>query len=247
MANKKKKKKKNPPSQINNKAAAAKSKKAAVQDEVVSDTVGAPAKKKVTAKKKAVTPAPKKKGISATAQWALIGLAGFAILFVFVLLPAITDAADDGGAGNVTTAAFDLPVLDDQDNEANRVRISDFDGTPTVVNFFASWCDACEEELPAFRNTALALEGEVDFIFVNSNETGNWEPMAERTGIRDGFVLAQDIQGLSRNGLYRSLGGTGGMPITAFYDASGNLVDTAFFPFNESQLNQQLNALGLSG
>ena len=158
-----------------------------------------------------------------------------------------TDAADDGGPGNVTTAAFDLPVLDDQDNPDNRVRISDFDGTPTVVNFFASWCTACEDELPAFRDTALALEGEVDFIFVNSNETGDWEPMAERTGIRDGFVIAQDIQGLSGNGLYRSLGGTNAMPITAFYDGNGNLVDTAFFPFNESQLNQQLGALGFTG
>ena len=241
---KKKKKKKNPPVQ-NQKAAAAK-KKAVVQDEVVAEKIDTPPKKNVAAKKKAA-PAPKKKGLSATAQWALIGLAGAAILFVFVLLPAITDTADDGGAGNVTTAAFDLPVLDDQDNEDNRVRIEDFSGTPTVVNFFASWCDACEDELPAFRDTARDLEGEVDFIFVNSNETGNWEPMAERTGIRDGFVLAQDIQGLSRNGLYRSLGGTGGMPITAFYDGNGNLVDTVFAPFNESQLNAQLNGLGLVG
>ena len=246
MAQKKKKKKKNPPSQINNKAAAAKSKKPVAETQDAPEQIDAPPKKTVAAKKK-VAPAPKKKGLSATAQWALIGLVGAVILGVFVLLPAITDAADDGGPGNVTTAAFDLPVLDDQDNPDNRVRISDFDGTPTVVNFFASWCTACEDELPAFRDTALALEGEVDFIFVNSNETGDWEPMAERTGIRDGFVIAQDIQGLSGNGLYRSLGGTNAMPITAFYDGNGNLVDTAFFPFNESQLNQQLGALGFTG
>ena len=244
MANKKKKKK-NPPSQVNKAAAQAKAKaKADVQDAPAAEKIAAPAKKNVAARKSA--PAPKKKGLGATAQWALIGLAGAAILFVFVLLPAITDAADDGGPGDVTAQGFDLPVLDDQDNLDNRVRISDFEGTPTVVNFFASWCTACEDELPAFRDTALALEGEVDFIFVNSNETGDWEPMAERTGIREGFTIAQDIQGLSRNGLYRSLGGTNAMPITAFYDASGNLIDTAFFPFNEAQLNAQLDSLGLT-
>lgn len=242
MANKKKKKK-NPPSQVNKAAAEAKA-KARIQDAPVEGKVSAPPKKNVAARKAA--PAPKKKGLSATAQWAIIGLAGAAILFVFVLLPPITDAADDGGPGDVTVQAFDLPVLDDQDNPDNRVRISDFDGTPTVVNFFASWCTACEDELPAFRDTALALEGEVDFIFVNSNESGNWEPMAERTGIREGFTIAQDIQGLSRNGLYRSLGGTNAMPITAFYDANGNLVDTVFAPFNESQLNAQIDALGFT-
>ena len=114
MAQKKKKKKKNPPSQINNKAAAAKSKKPVAETQDAPEKIDAPPKKTVAAKKKSV-PAPKKKGLSATAQWALIGLVGAVILGVFVLLPAITDAADDGGPGNVTTAAFDLPVLDDQD------------------------------------------------------------------------------------------------------------------------------------
>jgi|GEM_PF-940556 len=250
MANKKKKKKQNPPSQINNKAAQAK-KKAVVADAPVSEAASVPKPEKAAAPKKKAVPAQrrstaKKKGLSAQAQWALIGLAGFAILGFFVLLPAITDAADDGGPGDVTVAAFDLPVLDDQDNPDNRVRIADFEGTPTVVNFFASWCTACDEELPAFREVANDLEGEVDFIFVNSNETGDWEPMAERNGIRDEFILAQDIQGLSRNGLYRSLGGTGGMPITAFYDANGNLVETAFLPFNQAQLENQLAAFGFT-
>ena len=120
---------------------------------------------------------------------------------------------------------------------------ADFEGTPTVVNFFASWCTACDEELPDFRVTANALEGEVDFIFVNSNETGDWSPMAERNEIF-GFPLAKDIQGISRNGLYRDLGGTGGMPITAFYDANGNLVQTALTAFNSDTLNAQLASLG---
>ena len=253
MANKKKNKNKNrkkkPPAAGNQakkvvadteeETAAATKKPTAPQKETV-------AAKKQTAAARKSTPAPKKKGLSANAQWGLIGLVGFAILGFFVLLPAITDAADDGGPGVVAAESFDLPVLDDQDNLDNRIRLADFEGTPTVVNFFASWCTACDEELPAFRETALALEGEVDFIFVNSNESGDWEPMAERNEIREGFPLAQDIQGLARNGLYRSLGGTGGMPITAFYDANGDLINTAFLPFNEAQLEAELARLGFT-
>ena len=111
------------------------------------------------------------------------------------------------------------------------------------MNFFASWCTACDDELPAFRDTALGLEGEVDFVFVNSNETGGWEDMAERNEITQ-FTLVQDIEGTRRNGLYRSLRGTGSMPITAFYDADGNLVDVAMTAFSESALQQRLSLLG---
>ncbi len=186
--------------------------------------------------------ATKKKGMSAGAQWGI--LIGIGVLIVgAIVFNGVRDAADDGGEGVVTAEAFDLPNLEDDDNPDSRIRLADFEGTPTVVNFFASWCTACDDELPDFRETALALEGQVDFIFVNSNETGNWEPMAERNEIL-GFPLAKDVQGISRNGLYRDLGGTGGMPITAFYDADGNLVQTALTAFNEATLNTQLRRLG---
>ncbi len=205
-----------------------------------------PASKKTAAKKAATNKRapvpPKKKGLSARAQWGLIIGVGVLIIGVMVL-NGIRDAVDDGGDGVVAAESFDLPALDDDDNPENRVRLSDFDGRPTVVNFFASWCATCDEELPAFRDAALALDGEVDFIFVNSQETGNWRPMAERNGIDD-LIIAKDIKGIRRNGLYRSLGGPGGMPITAFYDADGNLVDTAFTAFSSSTLNRQLQALG---
>jgi thiol-disulfide isomerase/thioredoxin len=186
---------------------------------------------------------PQKKGLSAQAQWGLI--IGIGVLIVGVLVfNGVRDAADDGGDGIVTATGWDLPALDDDENPDNRIRIDDFSGTPTVVNFFASWCTACDDELPDFRDTAIALEGEVDFIFVNSNETGNWKPMAERNDI-DTFTLAKDIQGTARNGLYRSLRGTGGMPMTAFYDADGNLVDAVLTAMNAQSLNARLAALGL--
>ncbi|CAN5898397.1 hypothetical protein BH23ACT10_BH23ACT10_03550 [soil metagenome] len=122
--------------------------------------------------------------------------------------------------------------------------MADFDGTPTVVNFFASWCTACDAELPEFRETAQALEGQVDFVFVNSNETGDWRPMAQRHELID-FPLAADTGGTRRNGLYRALRGPGGMPITAFYDADGALVDTAFGALVSGQLSARLAQLGL--
>lgn len=201
-----------------------------------------PASKQPPSTKRARAVPSKKKGLSARAQWGLIIGAGVLIIGAMVL-NGVRDAVDDGGDGIVTAEGFDLPALDDDDNPNNRIRLADFDGRPTVVNFFASWCTTCDAELPAFRDAANTLEGEVDFIFVNSQETGNWRPMAERNGI-DHLTIAKDIKGIRRNGLYRSLGGPGGMPITAFYDADGRLVETAFTAFNSATLDGQLRALG---
>lgn len=184
----------------------------------------------------------KSSGMSARAQWGII--IGIGVLIVGALIfNGVRDAVDDGGDGVVDAASWDLPALDQNENPDGRVRLADFAGTPTVVNFFASWCDACDEELPDFRETALALEGQVDFVFVNSNERGNWRPMAERNEIEQ-FPLVQDIQGTARNGLYRQLRGTGGMPMTAFYDAEGNLVDVVLTAMDRTGLNQRLEFYG---
>jgi len=177
-------------------------------------------------------------------QWAiLIGIA--ALVLGWLVFNAVRTTADDGGEGIVAAQSFDLPNLQNDDDPTDRIRLADFAGTPTVVNFFASWCVACDEELPAFRDTALELAGDVDFIFVNSNESGNWKSMAERNEILQ-FPLAKDIQGEvgRRNGLYRDLGVAQGMPITAFYDAEGTLLDVSRAPFTKSQLESRLAELG---
>ena len=73
-------------------------------------------------------------------------------------------------AGAVTDpAAFSLPTL----NGNGLVRLADYRGKPVVVNFFASWCTACQAELPGFRQEASALKGKVTFIGVDSLETGD--------------------------------------------------------------------------
>ena len=155
----------------------------------------------------------------------------------------VVDAFDPGGTGVVAAESWDLPALGDNE-PAQRVRLADFDGTPTVVNFFASWCEQCDEELPFFRDAALELDGQVDFVFVNSNESGSWRDMVDRNGIGQ-LTLVQDIEGTRRNGLYRSLRGTGGMPMTAFYDAQGNLVDTVFSALDEAGLRARMASLGM--
>ncbi len=178
---------------------------------------------------------------SGTFSWWLLGGGVVAVVVVVVVLSVVLG---EDQTGVTDASAWDLPALD-EDNDPDgdgRVTLADFSGTPLVVNFFASWCVACDRELPLFRQAIDDFGDQVQIVFVNSNETGNWRPMAERNGIDD-QILVDDIGGSRNNGLYRSLGGTGGMPITAFYDAEGRLVTTFPGELDAVRLYDSIEAL----
>jgi cytochrome c biogenesis protein CcmG, thiol:disulfide interchange protein DsbE len=165
-------------------------------------------------------------------------VAGLAVVLIAAVGLAAT-ALDDGGAsgGSTDPEAFDLPALRGE----GRVRLADFRGTPVVVNFFASWCTACDAELPGFAKVSDELDGRVAFVGVNSNETGDPLYMPRRHGIAD-WPLARDIGGRNGSGLHQALGGRG-MPITAFYDARGKLLHVDLGALPEPALRQRLDDL----
>jgi thiol-disulfide isomerase/thioredoxin len=95
--------------------------------------------------------------------------------------------------------------------------VADFEGTPLVVNFFASWCAPCVSEMPDFQVVSQEFGDEVQFLGVNfqdSREAG--EEIVDRTGVT--YLLASD------NGdLLNAFEGLS-MPTTAFITADGQLV-----------------------
>jgi thiol-disulfide isomerase/thioredoxin len=167
------------------------------------------------------------------------------VVVVIVGLVGLALATRSNDVGVTESLAWDLPALEgdvDDDGTDDRFQLASYAGKPLVVNFFASWCTSCEAELPRFVDAADRLGDQLEVVFVNSNETGNWRPMAERTGIID-RALIKDIAGANGNGLYRSLRGTGGMPITAFYDENSSLVHVDYGELSTTALAQRLSSL----
>lgn len=144
--------------------------------------------------------------------------AGAGLLLVGVV-GAMVLAGND--AGSAESEAFDLPAMGPTAAQQERVRLADLRGKPTVVNFFASWCTACDFELPFFQRISTEFEDEVNWVGVASQETGDPMFMPNRHDVTF-WTLARDI---NFNGLSGSLGSPRGMPLTAFYDADGTLVD----------------------
>lgn len=163
--------------------------------------------------------------------WWAAGVVGVAAL---IGLAVLAGRGSGGGNGVSDPAAFDLPAIQGD----ARVRLADFKGKPVVVNFFASWCTACDAELPGFAKVSRELEGQVSFVGVNALETGDPMFMPERHGIT-WWPLARDIGGRNGSGLHAALGGRG-MPITAFYDDHGNLLHVDGGALPEPALRQRL-------
>ncbi len=144
------------------------------------------------------------------------------------------------GTGVTTPTAFSLPTL----NGTGQVTLANFRGKPTVVNFFASWCSACDRELPGFKAEADALKGKVNFIGVDSLETGDKNFMPNRHHLVGSFAaLAHDVAGANGSGLHDALGGGNSMPLTAFYDANGTLLDVQRTALEPQVLHDKLTGL----
>jgi thiol-disulfide isomerase/thioredoxin len=73
----------------------------------------------------------------------------------------------DGDASDKGALAPDFRLLD---LEGRPHRLSEIDG-PIVLNFWASWCEPCIEEMPEFEIVHQEVAGRVTFIGVNDGES----------------------------------------------------------------------------
>ena len=81
--------------------------------------------------------------------------------------PAAVQSARPTGGEAADDAPAPAPDFTVYDIDGNAVHLSDFAGTPVVLNFWASWCGPCKSEMPDFDQAAAAYDGQVQFLMVN--------------------------------------------------------------------------------
>lgn len=80
--------------------------------------------------------------------------------------PAADPAAD--AAPTPTPALAMAPDFTVYDADGEPVRLSDFRGTPVVINFWASWCGPCQNEMPDFEQAYADYGDEIEFVMLNA-------------------------------------------------------------------------------
>jgi len=82
-------------------------------------------------------------------------------------IPGTTTHVLSGRSGG-KAPVFSLSVV----SEPNRtVSSSQFSGEDLVLNFWASWCFPCRQEMPTLQAASLRLHGKVRFVGIDTNDT----------------------------------------------------------------------------
>ncbi|MCL5973896.1 MULTISPECIES: TlpA family protein disulfide reductase [Ferrimicrobium] len=114
---------------------------------------------------------------------------------------------------------FSLPELTVGAKPASgKVSPSNFAGHPLVINFFASWCTACQAETPMVASVAQELGHKVDFLGIDENDTDKAKALAFIAKDHVTYPVATDHASLQ--GKYLLIG----LPTTVFVRASGKVV-----------------------
>lgn len=174
---------------------------------------------------------------------ALLWAAGVVAIAV-VIGAALSSPRSSGGVAVTGTASIGEPAPEVRltDFEGEEFSLSDYEGRPVVLNFWASWCPFCAAEMPDFEKVHRAVSDEVAFLGIDQCEScqaGSLDAakdLARETGVS--YRLAEDPNG----SVFVAFGGAS-MPTTVFIDEDGRVVERVGGMLSESQLRDLIGGL----
>lgn len=121
--------------------------------------------------------------------------------------------------------------------DGSTLQLSDLRGTPVFLNFWATWCTFCLEEMPDMQRIAEEFDGRLVVLGLNAGDgIEDGASYAQRLGVR--YELAYDTELKVTNG-YR----VRAMPTSYFLDADGQIVDAHFGFLTYDDMLAKVNAL----
>ncbi|MHB8368848.1 MAG: TlpA disulfide reductase family protein [Leptospirales bacterium] len=109
------------------------------------------------------------------------------LLFFFGGLPGTARAfhKEDSLGLSLFDSREQAPEIRAPDLSGKTLNLSDFRGKVVLLNFWATWCDSCRDEIPALLSLEKSLSG-VPFVVVSvamDRQTAHISPFAKKYGI----------------------------------------------------------------
>jgi len=178
-------------------------------------------------------------------RWRKVTLSAPALCWAaaIALAPAIGWSQHEHHNAQSTAPAVGNPVIpfELKSLEGKSVGLASFRGKPLVVNFFASWCDPCREEMPLINDLASkgAQNGySVLGIAVEDTRAAVTE-FAKETKLV--FPIALDLNSTVKRA-YRIFG----PPATFFIDGQGFFRDVVIGPITPARAREGLKKAGVA-
>jgi cytochrome c biogenesis protein CcmG/thiol:disulfide interchange protein DsbE len=124
--------------------------------------------------------------------------------------------------------------------EGAPLRLAKFKGRALVLNFFASWCDPCREEMPLINELAAKANENGYAVLGIAVQDRRASVMEFAKEMKTVFPLALDLDNKVQRA-YRVLG----PPATFFLDANGVLRDFVFGPLTAERASEAFKKTGI--
>ncbi|TAN33978.1 TlpA family protein disulfide reductase [bacterium] len=159
-------------------------------------------------------------------------LAAGAIVLCAVLMLSLVWGLQHAALANPPLLGRTAPRLAIETPGGEQVRVWELQGKPVVVNFWASWCTACLQELPVLAD-GFARHRDAVFIGVdNQDTTGGFQSFEAR------YPHPYPV-GPIVTGSYQAYG-VAGLPVTFFIDTRGRIAASFAGPLDATTLDHYL-------
>lgn len=134
--------------------------------------------------------------------------------------------------------AMDFTVID---TEGNSVNLSEFEGKPVIINFWATWCGYCQMEMPDFEEKFKEYGKEIHFLMLNVTD-GNRETVdtakeyISEAGYTFPVYFDTELDAANTYGAYS-------LPMTIFIDAEGYGIAQATGMINSELLQKGIDMI----
>jgi thiol-disulfide isomerase/thioredoxin len=117
-----------------------------------------------------------------------------------------------------TPPSINFKEIELLDASGKRVSIDAYKGKPVVINFWATWCGPCMQEIPDFDMVQSKYEGSVKFLMVyDESSLANIQGFYKKYNYHLTFLQSQ--KGFKKMGIYS-------IPTTYFLDENLNVIDS---------------------
>ncbi len=170
-------------------------------------------------------------GYGRTGRWSPIGLAVLILLALGAVYVIDQDTDDEAAAR--PAPEFELALM----NRDDTLRLAELEGKTVVLNFWASWCEPCREEMPALQAMSESSGEDVVFVGVGAknDDQAAAEAFIEEFGVT--YPIGRDTEGGdSLGGQIERDYGVPGYPATFFITPEGLINQVAFGPVDTEAL-----------
>lgn len=145
-------------------------------------------------------------------------LLGAAVVVVALVLISQSETGSSPVTRGAEAPAFDLATLSQEGG--GRLSLASLEGKVVLVNFWATWCEPCEREMPAMERLYNALPRDrFEMVAVSIDESMD-EVATFQDGYRLSFPIVLDAE-KRVNAAYQTMG----VPESLLIDADGRIVE----------------------